>query len=375
MRAARNDWRRPRARHRRRPYPARAEPTNLRLRRAKIKGCSALACQMPRSDGSSRVSASRCARRPIGGMGCKFLHGALTCAREVDLIEEVARHYGFDRLPSTFRALTVAPPPVDPRIGRARHLRTRDDGAGFSEAMTFTFGFMASAAAAPFAPEGDLVPIANPLSENFAVLRPSALPGLIDAVAHNRRREQRDVRLFEIGNRFSRGAGERRALACAWSGAARATTGAAAPAMWTSSTSRASPSASATRSGSNPHRTTRGEMAGSGTGRGRSRQRRARRHHRPARPRRSPTRTVFRPARRSMSAELDLDALDEAAGSRSVRVEPLPRYPSVTRDISILVDEHAAGRRGSRHHSWRGARHPRPRARIRSVSGQGNPRQ
>ena len=44
-------------------------------------------------------------------------------------------------------------------------------GAGFSEAMTF--GFIGEAAAAPFAGDGDLVPIANPLSENFAVLRPS----------------------------------------------------------------------------------------------------------------------------------------------------------------------------------------------------------
>ena len=53
--------------------------------------------------------------------------------------------------------------------------------------------------------------IANPLSETFAVLRPSALPGLVDAVAHNRRREQRDVRLFEVGARFTRAGGERRA--------------------------------------------------------------------------------------------------------------------------------------------------------------------
>ena len=74
-----------------------------------------------------------------------------------------------------------------------------------------TFGFIAEAAAAPFAADGDVVPIANPLSETFAVLRPSALPGLVDAVAHNRRREQRDVRLFEIGARFSRAGGERRA--------------------------------------------------------------------------------------------------------------------------------------------------------------------
>ena len=75
-------------------------------------------------------------------------------------------------------------------------------------------------AAAPFAAADAIVPIANPLSETFAVLRPSALPGLIEAVAHNRRREQRDVRLFEVGACFDRTHGERRRLACAWTGAA-----------------------------------------------------------------------------------------------------------------------------------------------------------
>ncbi len=74
-------------------------------------------------------------------------------------------------------------------------------GAGFFEAVTF--GFIGETAAAAFAAAGDVAAIANPLSETFAVLRPSALPGLLDALAHNRRREQRDVRLFEVGNVFT----------------------------------------------------------------------------------------------------------------------------------------------------------------------------
>jgi phenylalanyl-tRNA synthetase beta chain len=138
--------------------------------------------------------------------------------REVDLIEEVARHHGFDRLPVTFPTLTTPPPPIDPRITQARELRAAMTGAGFSEAVTF--GFIPAAAAAAFAGDDDIVPIANPLSETFAVLRPSVLPGLIEAVSHNRRRERRDVRLFEIGARFSRTDGERRVIACAWTGAA-----------------------------------------------------------------------------------------------------------------------------------------------------------
>ena len=62
-----------------------------------------------------------------------------------------------------------------------------------------------------------LVRIANPLSAKFDTLRPSLLPGLVDAVAHNRRHGRRDVRLFEIGTRFSP-EGETRGVAVAWTG-------------------------------------------------------------------------------------------------------------------------------------------------------------
>jgi phenylalanyl-tRNA synthetase beta chain len=82
-----------------------------------------------------------------------------------------------------------------------------------------TFSFIERAAALAFANEADLVAIANPLSETFAVLRPSLVPGLVDAASHNRRHGRRDIRLFELGARFLRGAGESRTLAFVWSGA------------------------------------------------------------------------------------------------------------------------------------------------------------
>ena len=123
--------------------------------------------------------------------------------RDVDLVEEVARHHGYDHLPVTFPTLTTAPAAPDPRLVRERAAKASAARAGFSEAVTFTF--IERVAAEPFAsgPE-QLVVIANPLSETFAVLRPSLLPGLVDSLAHNRRREQRDVRLYETGTRFSR---------------------------------------------------------------------------------------------------------------------------------------------------------------------------
>jgi phenylalanyl-tRNA synthetase beta chain len=139
--------------------------------------------------------------------------------REVDLIEEIGRHYGFDRLRATFPAMTAAAPAPDPRIARDQLTRRVLAAAGFNEAVTF--GFIERQAAEAFV-DGDvasIVPVANPLSASFDALRPSLLPGLVHAVSHNRRHGRRDVALYEIGARFTTTSGETRGAAFAWTGA------------------------------------------------------------------------------------------------------------------------------------------------------------
>jgi phenylalanyl-tRNA synthetase beta chain len=259
--------------------------------------------------------------------------------REVDLVEEVARHVGFDRIPSTFPIQTTAAPPLDPRITRARQLRQVMTGAGFSEALTF--GFIGEGAASPFAAAGDLVPIANPLSENFAVLRPSALPGLLDAVAHNRRREQRDVRLFEIGARFSRTHGERRAIACAWTGHVGGDhwSGGTRPVDFFDMKGVAERIADAlgieTRTEPcletwlAPGRAAAIVAGDEGTRIGTLGQLAPALAEAHGLPSADPVYVV----------EIDLDAAEEQARRGVLRVEALPKYPSVTRDISVLVDD------------------------------------
>ena len=137
--------------------------------------------------------------------------------RPQDLVEEVGRHFGFEHLPALFPPVHQAPPPSDPRIARDAVARRSMLAMGFSEAISFAF--VEAAAAEPFAGGQPLVALANPLSETFAVMRPSVLPGVIDAVSHNRRHGRRDVRVFEIATAFGP-AGERRSLAAAWTGAA-----------------------------------------------------------------------------------------------------------------------------------------------------------
>ena len=140
-------------------------------------------------------------------------------SREEDLIEEIARHHGYDRLPTTFPALTEPPPPPEPWRARDRLLRQLLTGQGFSEAITYGF-IEREAALAIHADERDIVALRNPLSEKGAVLRPSLLPGLVDSLIHNRRRDRQDIRLFEIGSRFRHDEGETPGLALAMTGAA-----------------------------------------------------------------------------------------------------------------------------------------------------------
>jgi phenylalanyl-tRNA synthetase beta chain len=161
-------------------------------------------------------------RGAIGAAGGGWLVEApawrVDIARPEDVIEEAGRHYGFEHLPTTFPAVEQSPRASDPRIARDGRVRRAMLGMGFSEAITF--GFVDTPAAHAFLLDGERpVLLANPLSEKFTTLRPSLLPGLVDAVSHNRRHGRRDVRLFEIGTRFSP-RGESRGVAAAWTGLA-----------------------------------------------------------------------------------------------------------------------------------------------------------
>lgn len=316
-------------------HPAPVEARTLTLRRDRLAALIGLA--VPDADVARLLGSLGFGMRAVSdGWAVTVPTRRVDVQREVDLVEEVARHYGFDRVPSSFPALSTPPAPIDPRITRTRQLRGLMTGAGFFETMTF--GFVSAAAAAPFADADAVVPIANPLSETFAVLRPSLLPGLLAAVAHNRRREQRDIRVFEVGNAFSTSRGERRMLACAW-------TGASAAAHWSSQDAGVDffdikaiveRLCQAVRVDVDIRPDTQPWLAPGRTGvatagtttvgwLGQLAPAVADQYGLPA------SEPVY-------VAELDLDAAEGAARPGDVRVEALPRYPSVTRDLSLLVD-------------------------------------
>jgi phenylalanyl-tRNA synthetase beta chain len=125
----------------------------------------------------------------------------LDVEREIDLVEEVARVYGYNRFANTLPAFGEGVK-TQPWAASEDAVRRVLLAAGFHEAISSTFCSAAEAAWAAPQP-GQAVPLGNPLSEEAGVLRPSLVPGMLGMIASNLHRDVSDVRLFELGTVFS----------------------------------------------------------------------------------------------------------------------------------------------------------------------------
>ena len=121
-------------------------------------------------------------------------------AIEADLVEEVARVYGYNNLPSTHPVASMEIP-AKPEVERSlfilrRHMVSR----GYQEAITYSM--VEPGLLAQFDDQHKPVELVNPISADMAVMRTTLWPGLVKALQHNQNRQQSRVRLFETGQRF-----------------------------------------------------------------------------------------------------------------------------------------------------------------------------
>jgi phenylalanyl-tRNA synthetase beta chain len=133
-----------------------------------------------------------------------------------DLVEEIARIEGFDKLPEVAppRATGMRPPPASIGESRARVGRRALAAMGYLEAITWSFCPQAHAKAFG---GGDLhLVLANPIAAELDCMRPSALPNLLRAAQKNADRGFPDARLFEIGPAFSADGAQMRTIAAVW---------------------------------------------------------------------------------------------------------------------------------------------------------------
>jgi phenylalanyl-tRNA synthetase beta chain len=135
-----------------------------------------------------------------------------------DLVEEVARIEGYDKMPllEPPRAPGFRPPPASVGESRSRLAKRAAASLGYNEAITWSFCSRAQAQA--FGGGGDEMLVANPIASDLDCMRPTALPQLLVAAQQNANRGFDDARLFEAGPAYSntQDVGQQRTLTAIW---------------------------------------------------------------------------------------------------------------------------------------------------------------
>jgi phenylalanyl-tRNA synthetase beta chain len=125
----------------------------------------------------------------------------LDLEREIDLIEEVSRYHGIQKLPGRLQGSPTISSPIDTAHDDAMLLRRKLAGLGLAEARTLVF-LDESSLRNSLGPVGETLQLRNPLAEDQQILRPSLIPGLLRAAERNFNRGARSVALFELGQIF-----------------------------------------------------------------------------------------------------------------------------------------------------------------------------
>jgi len=177
-------------------YPQPLEPRVLELRVERLRGL--LGQAVPKTEIEAILKRL--------GFGVEAVEGGYACTvpywrdadvrREVDLIEEVVRLYGLERLPTTLPARRRAIGRLTPGQRLRRRLEDSLRDQGFDEVINWSFTSPAAVAALRLG-ERPLLELANPLSADQSVMRPLLLGGLLDSARHNAARERPDLALFE----------------------------------------------------------------------------------------------------------------------------------------------------------------------------------
>jgi len=186
-------------------YPKPLGPRIVELRPERIPGLTSLSVE---TDEIVRI---------LTGLGFERLDGSgsrmtfrvpswrIDVEQEEDLVEEVARHTGYDKIGSELPPSSMSGE-YQPSEMQQRSLRRALNACGFDEAINFSFiqqesrfDLIPSLAGH----EGDQPQLENPIIEDAAWMRSTLLPGLLGSVRHNLNHGIRDVRLFEIGRIFS----------------------------------------------------------------------------------------------------------------------------------------------------------------------------
>ena len=175
-------------------YPSPAPPRSVRLRPERQDRLLGERIEPEESRPSWSGSASRPRATRAGGV--PYWRDS-DVQREADVIEEVARVHGLDRLPATLPARAEAIGGLTGHAGLRRRLEDALRDRGLSEAVSYSFIAPTALDRLRLGDGDPALAIANPLSADQSVMRPLLLPGLLDAARHNSAHDRPDLALFE----------------------------------------------------------------------------------------------------------------------------------------------------------------------------------
>ena len=191
-------------------YPNPLEPRSVAFRPAKVESLTSLRIEL--TEMARILTALGFTQRQADAGGASSFvvpSWRIDVGLEEDLIEEIARHVGYDKIASELPPSNMAGEYQPAEIKR-RDLRRAFKSLGFDEAINFSFidtandeRFELLPGLAAEAAKTALVTLNNPIIEDATRMRPTLLPGLLESVRHNLNRSIRDVRLFEIGRVFA----------------------------------------------------------------------------------------------------------------------------------------------------------------------------
>lgn len=125
--------------------------------------------------------------------------------RDIDIVEEIARIYGYDKLPSTLPEMHMSHPPEHKLQGLTKNLKMSMVKSGFSEAINYSFlnpKIVDQLNLAPDDRRRDLIYIRNPLRQEESAMRTTIIPALLHNVNTNIKHGEKTLRLFEISKVF-----------------------------------------------------------------------------------------------------------------------------------------------------------------------------
>jgi phenylalanyl-tRNA synthetase beta chain len=138
-----------------------------------------------------------------------------TLEREIDVIEEIARLHGFGNVEVAHPAAEIIPVKISRRRQAVQTVKTTLCHLGYSEAIHYSFIDSKSAdsfRSAFGASQAESINLRNPLSNEWASMRTSLIPGLLSTAARNLSKGQKPVKIFELGDIYFKGASERQAV-------------------------------------------------------------------------------------------------------------------------------------------------------------------